>query len=665
MTKVSGRHLERRAYVYVRQSSMAQVHNHRESRERQYNLRARAVALGWRREQVEVIDEDQGRSGASAQDRSGFQRLVSDVALGEVGAVLGLEVSRLARSCADWYRLLEVAALSATLIIDEDGVYDPNHYNDRLLLGLKGTLSEAELHFLKSRMMGGRRNKARRGAFHIRLPAGFVWDDGIRLDPDERVRDTVQLLFRTFERLGSASAVARYFEDQGQLYPRRDGHGGLQVAPTWAPLTISRTVSTLRNPIYAGAYAYDRHKDYLEDPEQPAAGGRILIVESHPGYISYAQHQRNSERLVQNRDLHNGMRNRGAPREGTSLLHGIVLCGRCGRHMQLQYRNRADFAYVCVTSQTRRCCQDINARHIEPLIERVVLETLSAEELRLAVGAMEKLAERRNELDQQWQKRLEAARYEADRAARRYHQVEPENRLVVRTLEAEWNARLEDLDRLTKEYAAVQSEPPFTLSEAQRASILALSRDLPRLWRARTTKNSQRKEIVRLLIEDVTLRLTDEPWSILVAIHWKTGTVSEHRAERVQLHPQTTNPVVVERVATLSKQRGLSDKQIAEILNAEGHRTASGKPFIAERIEHVRASRGLRRHAQETAPEAIARIAALYQHMTDAEMAATLNAEGFHPCIGESFTSRIVFHIRRRLALKKPGSRGRPRPRET
>ena len=223
MSKVSARHLERRAYVYVRQSSMAQVQNHRESTERQYNLRGRAVVLGWRPEQVEVIDDDQGRSGASAQGRGGFQRLVSDVALGEVGAVLGLEVSRLARSCADWYRLLEVAALSSTLIIDEDGVYDPNHYNDRLLLGLKGTLSEAELHFLKSRMMGGRRNKARRGAFHIRLPVGFVWEDGIRMDPDERVRDTVQLFFRTFERLASAAAVARYFEDHRQLFPRRDG----------------------------------------------------------------------------------------------------------------------------------------------------------------------------------------------------------------------------------------------------------------------------------------------------------------------------------------------------------------------------------------------------------------------------------------------------------
>ena len=258
MSKILDRHLERKAYVYVRQSSPAQVLHHQESAQLQYRLRERVVRLGWAPEQVGIIDEDQGQSGAEADKRSGFQWLVSEVALSRVGAVAGLEVSRLARSCADWYRLLEVAALAGSLIIDEDGVYDPNQYNDRLLLGLKGTLSEAELHFLKQRMIGARRNKARRGELHIPLPAGYVWDEqeGTRLDPDERVRDTVALFFETFERLGSAAAVVRFFERQRQPFPRRGNFGNLTTAVTWHRLCTSRAVWLLKNPTYAGVYAY-------------------------------------------------------------------------------------------------------------------------------------------------------------------------------------------------------------------------------------------------------------------------------------------------------------------------------------------------------------------------------------------------------------------------
>jgi DNA invertase Pin-like site-specific DNA recombinase len=338
--KIGWQHLNRKACLYVRQSSLAQVTHHRESTARQYNLRERAVALGWAAEQVEVIDEDQGLSGASAVGREGFQRLVSDVALGQVGAVLGLEVSRLARSCADWYRLLEVAALAGTLIVDEEGVYDPNHYNDRLLLGLKGTLSEAELHFLKQRMIGGRRNKALRGEYRIRLPVGYVWEKeaGIRMDPDERVRDTVALFFRCFARLGTAAAVARHFEQLRQPFPRRDGWGSPDVAVSWGPLSWSRAAEILRSPIYAGVYAYARKASAEMDAEDPCAGGRILIPGAHPGYITVEQYERNLARLAGNRNLYGGMRTKGSPREGHSLLQGIVLCGRCGRRMSVIYR---------------------------------------------------------------------------------------------------------------------------------------------------------------------------------------------------------------------------------------------------------------------------------------------------------------------------------------
>lgn len=593
MAKVTSQQLERKAVVYVRQSSPGQVLNHQESGRRQHDFRERAVSLGWRSEQVEVIDDDTGKSGSTAEGRDGFQRLVSQVALGQVGAVLGLEVSRLARSCADWYRLMEVAAVSRTIIVDEDGVYDPNHFNDRLLLGLKATMSEAELHLLKQRMVGGRRNKARRGEFRIRLPAGYVWEDGegIRKDPDERVQDVIVLFFRSFERLSTAAAVARYFAAHRQPFPRRDGWGSLETSVTWGALSLSRAVNVLRNPVYAGIYAYDRNGAREEDPEDPCSGGRILIPGSHPGYITVDQYERNGARLVTNRNMYGGTRHRGSAREGKSLLQGIVLCGKCGRPMNVIYRTDSSWMYTCRQSAIRQICQEVHDRHVEPLVEAVVLETVSREELDLAVGALEKLAERAHEIDRQWQKRLEGARYEAEKAARRYHQVEPENRLVVRTLEAEWNERLEEVEQLEKEYERVGQSLPFELTDDQRRNVLALAEDLPRLWKATTTRNSQRKKLLRLLIEDVTLRNVDDPWSTEVAIRWKTGVVSRHRAERVQPHPQTTSPEVVTRIQELHLT--MSDREVADVLNAEGHRSGYGKKFKNRHVYYIRRARGM------------------------------------------------------------------------
>ncbi|MEK6986977.1 MAG: recombinase family protein, partial [Candidatus Thermoplasmatota archaeon] len=374
MGKIGAEHLKRRACVYVRQSSLAQVQHHRESTARQYNLQERAQVLGWPSERVEVIDDDQGKSGASAVERGGFQRLVSQVALGAVGAVFGLEASRLARSCADWYRLLEVAALTDTLIVDEEGVYDPNHYNDRLLLGLKGTLSEAELHFLKQRMLGGRWNKVRRGAYRLRLPTGYVWEakEGIRMDPDERVRDTVNLFFRSFERIGTAAGVAREFDRIGQLFPRRDGWGGEQDPTSWGPLSISRSVQLLKSPIYAGAYAYGRRHSNEWDDEDPCAGGRILLPGSHPGYISQEQFERNQARLAANRTGTREAGSAGAVREGRALLQGIVLCGVCGRGMTVHYMAKQRPTYVCVSRISNRVCQAIHAPSVDGEVERAI-----------------------------------------------------------------------------------------------------------------------------------------------------------------------------------------------------------------------------------------------------------------------------------------------------
>lgn len=593
MSKITTLQLERKAIVYVRQSSPGQVRNNQESGRRQHGFLERAVLLGWRDDQVEVIDDDTGQTGATAEGRDGFHRLVSEVALGKVGAVLGLEVSRLARSCADWYRLMEVAAVTRTIIVDEDGVYDPNHFNDRLLLGLKATMSEAELHLLKQRMVGARRHKARRGELRIRLPVGYIWEpsEGIRKDPDELVRDVIELFFRTFERLGTAAAVARDFAANRQPFPRRDGWGSLDVAVTWGALSVSRGVNILRNPIYAGIYCYDRDRTREEDPEDPCSGGRILIPGSHPGYITLEQYERNGARLVANRNMYGGARQKGSAREGKSLLQGIVLCGKCGRPMNVVYGTDGSWTYTCRPSAIRPICHEVRHRHVEPLVESVLLESVSREELDLAVGALEKLAERAQDLVRQWQKRIEGARYEAEKAARRYHQVEPENRLVARTLEAEWNDRLEEIEQLEREYERARQNLPLHLTDEQRQKVLALAEDLPQLWNCPTTRNSQRKRLLRLLIEDITLRNVDDPWSTEVSIRWKTGVISRHRAERVQPRPHTTSAQVVGRIEELSTE--LSDHEIAEVLNAEGHRSGYGREFTSQSVSHVRRRRGI------------------------------------------------------------------------
>lgn len=385
-----------------------------------------------------------------------------------------------------------------------------------------------------------------------------------------------------------------------------------------------------------------------------------MIPGAHPGYISYEQYEHNVARLVANRGLYSAMRYRGAPRHGRSLVHGIVLCGRCGRNMGVHYGADGAPSYFCRTLRTRRSCQFINGRHIDPLIAKVLLEALAPHELELAVGALEKLAQRASELEGQWRKRIEAARYEADRAARRYHQVEPENRLVVRTLESEWNKRLEELEALEKEHKSARKKPPFELSDVQRSEILALAQDLPRLWHARTTSNAQRTEIVRLLIEDVTLRSVDEPWSIEVAIQWKTGVVTQPHAERVRPRPHATAPAVTHRIVELSAGDH-SDAEIAETLNDEGHRSGTGQRFTADRVSSIRLARGRRRRSQQTLPEVLARIEQLFAVHTDGEIASTLNAEGYRTATGQPFTAKGVFLLRRRRGLKKPGPRGLPR----
>lgn len=409
-----------------------------------------------------------------------------------------------------------------------------------------------------------------------------------------RVRDTVALLFETFERLGSARAVVRSFEDHRQPFPRRDNFGNLTTAVTWHRLGASRAVWLLRNPIYAGVYAYSRRHADAEDVEDVCAGGRIWLPGSLPAYITLDQYEANIARLVANRSSLHGMSGKGSARQGKSLLQGIVLCGACGRRMNVGYDREGQPTYECRTQDRTRPCQWIRGAAVDELVERVVLETLSREELHLALKAFEKIAQRSQTLQRQWTKRLESARYEAQKAARRYHQVEPENRLVARTLEREWNDSLQEVERLEAEYRRVRESLPLTITDRQRRQILALATDVGRLWRAPTTQPVHRKQLVRLLIEDVTLRAVDEPWRIDVSIRWKTGVVSRHEASRMHPRPHTTPPEVVARIQELFEDH--TDSQITEILNAEGYRTGRGRPFTVASVTHVRARRNLIKH---------------------------------------------------------------------
>ena len=455
-SKVGAGHLGRQAYLYVRQSTLRQVVENTESTARQYELRGRAVALGWAEEQVVVIDSDLGQSGASAADRAGFQRLVSEVGLGRAGIVMGLEVSRLARNSSDWHRLLEICALRATLILDEDGLYDPADFNDRLLLGLKGTMSEAELHMIRARLQGGMRNKARRGELRFRLPVGLVYDGQgkVVLDPDEQVRESVSLLFATFRRVGSAFGTVRAFGEQGLVFPTRLHSGPCKGDLVWGPLTNSRVAGVLHNPRYAGAYAYGRRGGWWDSPDgrmrmrsRPREAWHTLIVDAHPGYLTWKAYEENR---------------RCAPREGPALLQGVVVCGVCGRRMTVRYQGGKEKPqpwYICQgarATQASPTCQSLPGTGIDRAIGELLLEAVTpvALEVALAVAlaVQAELEARVGEADALRLKQVERARYEAELARRRFLQVDPEHRLVADSLEADWNEKLRELGRVRENY---------------------------------------------------------------------------------------------------------------------------------------------------------------------------------------------------------------------
>jgi DNA invertase Pin-like site-specific DNA recombinase len=602
-TKIRLEHLERHAFIYVRQSTLLQVRENTASTARQYDLVQRARDLGWAPEHITVVDQDQGHSGASTAGRDGFQALLVEVGLGHAGAVLSLEVSRLARSCSDWYRLIEICALTETLVIDEEGVYDPGQYNDRLLLGFKGTMSEAELHWLRSRLLGGKLEKAEHGQLRMRLPVGLMYDptNQVVLDPDEEVQHAVRLVFDLFEQTGSALAVVKHFGEQHLRFPNRLWGGVHDGELIWEPLRHSRVLSILHNPAYAGAYVYGRTQTRTRTlpGETPRVKGRtrqiqrdswpILLRDAHPGYITWEQFLRHQARLDDNRTARNEDR-RGAARAGAALLQGIVLCGQCGRRMSVRYlADSHTHLYQCTQVHAHLAgptCQVIRGDMVDAAVAQAFLEAMQPAQLEVSLATLAELEAQARQLDRQWELRLERAHYEAELARRRFLAVEPEHRLVARHLEREWNEKLAACERLEQEAAARPSLTARLLSPGERERILALAQDVPAVWQAPTTTHAARKQLLRFLIKDVTL--TKRETTIHIAIRWQTAACTPREVPRPKraCEVRRTDAAVVARVQTLAVDH--TDEQIAAQLNAEGFTSGMGGHFTPSKVKWIR-----------------------------------------------------------------------------
>jgi DNA invertase Pin-like site-specific DNA recombinase len=582
-SKIRDLHLNRLAMVYVRQSTPQQVLENRESRERQYALAQFAERLGWPAERVVVIDEDQGQSGKTAAERSGFQRLMTEVSLNHVGMVLGLELSRLSRSNTDWHQLIDVCGIFHTLLCDQDAVYDPLDSNDRLLLGMRGAMSEYELVTLRNRLLRGSRNKAERGELFLHVPVGYFKTSTGEMvqEPDEQARDMVRLVFDKFEELGSAYAVFRYFTaNRLQLGFRPQSaarHGELQ----WRTPSPNRILGILRHPIYAGAYAHGIHRPGTKNPVTGRTqGGKwflppeeipVLLRDRLPAYISWDQYLANQERLKQNRSLHE---TRGAPKCGSALLQGLVVCGKCGHRMSTRYKSRQRPAYFCNEywrSDLQECCGRITAQTLDDLVVRELLCALEPAALELSLRAIENVEQERKHLHNQWRLKLERVQYEVSRAERQYHAVEPENRLVVRTLEARWEEALKKQRELEEEYHRFLAKLPATLSATDRERIQTLSQNVPSLWNAADTTAQDRKQIVRCLVERVVVVADKASELTDVTIVWKGGLTTQHQAARpVGSYEQLKDyERLTQRLKELHQQ-GLQRGPIAAQLNAEG-----------------------------------------------------------------------------------------------
>jgi DNA invertase Pin-like site-specific DNA recombinase len=607
--RVTTSHRAKLAYVYVRQSSLNQVKHHQESTQLQYRLVDRAIALGWPHGRVHVIDDDLGKSGADSAERHGFQKLMAEIGLGNTGLVVSFDASRLARNNRDWHQLLELCSVFAVLIADGERLYDPRAYHDRLLLGLSGIMSEAELHQIRMRLHQGERQKAARGELRLPLPAGLAYDraGAIILNPDEEVQARLHLVFAKFRELQSARAVMRFLRANALPLPVRPLLGPSPHEVIWREADSARVRDLLHNPAYAGAYVYGRRQ---KDPIRSRAGSMrgtvkvaiadwaVCLKSAHPGYIGWEEFMANQRRLADNINRYEAGHH-GVPRKGSALLQGVAICGCCGRHMSVRYTGpNGDYpVYCCRADRDQRAsalCQEVRALPVDELIEHVLLEVLAPDQIAIALAAMGELEKEDRHLERQWTLRRERARYEAERARRQYDAVEPENRLVARSLERAWEDKLRAVEAIEQEYARWRSEGPLVIGAADRAQLQRLGENLPRVWHAATTSADDRKRILRLVMRDVVIdakRLRGQVW---LRIDWQTGATSEHRLQR-RVHTYR-DYIDIERlrkrIAELNGA-GKMDKEIATILNREGFVAARACAFKGENIWLLRTRWGI------------------------------------------------------------------------
>jgi len=598
------------AYVYVRQSSITQVRHNQESTELQYNLVDRAVRLGWPPDRVMVIDEDLGKSGSGQVERGGFQRLIAEIGLGNAGLVVSLDASRLARNNKDWHQLLELCSLFGVIIADGERLYDPCAYHDRLLLGLSGIMSEAELHQIRLRLHQGERQKAARGELRLPLPAGLAYDRAgqILLNPDEEVQARLCLVFEKFRELQTARGVLRYLRVQNLRMPVRPLRGPAPHDLEWRDATASQVLAVLRNPAYAGAYVYGRRR---VNPIRQKPGAHpstskvsiddweVCIKDAHPGYIDWEEFMTNQRRLADNVNRYEAG-HRGVPRRGTALLQGLAVCGRCGRRMSVRYSGPRgqNPVYCCLADRHQTggpLCQEVRAPLVDQLVAEALLKALEPDQIAIAVAALDRIGEEDRQLERQWSLRRERARYEAQRACRQYDAVEPENRLVARSLEKAWEDKLREADQIEQDYRKWRTREPLTLKGADYGVLQALAENLPAIWNAESTRTEERKRILRFIIQEVVLDQKKIRGKVCVRILWQTGAASEHQIRRrVQSYERDYSELEhVRDLITQLNAAGNTDKQIAETLNREGILSARGKSFTYENVWLLRRRFGI------------------------------------------------------------------------
>lgn len=598
--KTKSEHLNRKAFLYIRQSTLRQVAENTESTKRQYALRERLIGMGWDESRIEVIDSDLGQSGSGSEERRGFQYLVSEVSLGHAGMIAGIEVSRLSRSSSDWTRLLQIAALSDTLIMDEDGVYNVNDFNDRLLLGLKGTLSEAELHYLQARMRGGLLGKAKRGELQCPLSIGYVYDENGRIakDPDSQVQEAVGLLFSTFKRIGSAWGCVREFEKQGLLFPHSSSLGFEQGEISWKKLTHAKALNTLKNPLYAGIYAYGKVQ------VQYSVGGRkrkavpkelyhAWLPDSHPGYISEAQFEENNRQLTANAHPRPDLEHGGAVREGSALLQGIVLCGVCGRKMTVHYYKSTRITqpiYACQhgrPNKTERKGLVITGGNIDLAIGELLLETINPLTMDAAMAVQREMAGRKEEIIRLYSQQMERARYDMELSKRRYLRVDPDNRLVAAELERDWNQKAGAYESAKTAYEQKCEAEVRAVDDELKASLEQLVLDFPVIWNDPLTSNKEKKRIARFILEDVTL--SADTSKVVLGIRFKGGAAKILEIPKIKrdLNLANMEQAAAEEIRALILG-GCKNHEIAEKLNAKGFTIGyQAKPFNANSVNYM------------------------------------------------------------------------------